>query len=364
MMACKKRLSRQNHYLTENLWHWWDYLFFSLSLLLLVMAIFAWQFYSSNHSFSKEANVGLGQMLSLYQQATQITPKQNNGITNILLLGNDQLDYRPNTAPLCDTIMIASINWQKNQVNLLSLPRDLTLPGSDTKINALYALHYHQDKEEALVNTANQLGELLGLHFDYYLMVTMADVADFLSLIDGVEVEIVNSFTDDKFPRSDVDINKVFDPTILYETISFESGPQTLDPETAIKYMRSRHARGIEGSDYARSRRQQLVINAAASKVGQIVLSELKQYQFTFLAKLYLFYQQHFASQLEFSQTLSLIIHLLAEKKIPTIVNNNLTIGSNFSATNLVEVNNKFFQIKITNLAGLKSEVKQKLAIP
>lgn len=364
MTACKKQQRHQSPCKVKSHWRWWDYLFFSLSLLLLVMAIFAWQLYSSNHSFSKEANVSLGQMLSLYQQASQITPKQNHGITNMLLLGNDQLDYRYNSAPLCDTIMVASINWQKHQVSLLSLPRDLTLPGTDTKINALYALHYHLGEEEALAKTANQLSELLNLHFDYYLMVTMADVADFLSLIDGVEVEIVNSFTDDKFPRTDVDINKVFDPALLYETISFEQGWQTLDPEAAIKFMRSRHAQGIEGSDYARSRRQQLVINAAANKVGQIVLTELKQYQFTFLAKLYQFYQQHFANQLEFPQTLSLLIHLLAERKMPTIINNILTIGSRPTTANLVEVNHKYFQIQITNLAGLRVEVKQKLSIP
>lgn len=367
MTACKKRSFPPNHYKSKSplpSWRWWDYLFFSFSLLAIVIACFYWQIHASNHSFAKETNLDLVQMLTLYQQATQISPKQNQGITNILLLGSDQMNYRLNNSPLCDTMIIASINWQKNQVILLPLPRDLALPGSELKINALYALHSQRDPQQALEKTAQQLAELLQIHFDYQIIVTLDAVADFLTLIDGVQVEVANSFTDYQFPRTDIDINNVFDPALLYETVSFAAGWQYLNPEMALKFIRSRHAQGIEGSDYARSRRQQLIIKAVGDKVAQIILAELKQYQFTFLAKLYQFYQQHFASQLEFTESLSLLIRILAEKSMPTIINQNLLINQLASSANLVEVNGRNFYIKIVNLSGLQAEIKQKLALP
>lgn len=40
-----------------------------------------------------------------------------------------------------------------------------------------------------------------------------------------------------------------------------------MDGVTALKFVRSRHALGIEGSDFARSRRQQLVIEGFRAKV-------------------------------------------------------------------------------------------------
>ena len=40
-----------------------------------------------------------------------------------------------------------------------------------------------------------------------------------------------------------------------------------MDGALALKYIRSRHALGIEGSDFARSRRQQLVLEAVKNKI-------------------------------------------------------------------------------------------------
>ena len=40
-----------------------------------------------------------------------------------------------------------------------------------------------------------------------------------------------------------------------------------MNGETALKYARSRHADGDEGTDYARSRRQQIVISAIKNRI-------------------------------------------------------------------------------------------------
>jgi anionic cell wall polymer biosynthesis LytR-Cps2A-Psr (LCP) family protein len=52
-----------------------------------------------------------------------------------------------------------------------------------------------------------------------------------------------------------------------YQTISFKAGPQTMNGTTALEFVRSRHAAGIEGTDLAREARQQLVIDAIKNKL-------------------------------------------------------------------------------------------------
>jgi len=52
-----------------------------------------------------------------------------------------------------------------------------------------------------------------------------------------------------------------------YETLHFDKGLQKMDGATALKYARSRHAYGVEGSDFARAKRQQKVIDAIKNKV-------------------------------------------------------------------------------------------------
>ena len=52
-----------------------------------------------------------------------------------------------------------------------------------------------------------------------------------------------------------------------YETLHFEAGLTKMDGSTALKYARSRHSYGVEGSDFARAKRQQVVIDATKNKV-------------------------------------------------------------------------------------------------
>ena len=56
--------------------------------------------------------------------------------------------------------------------------------------------------------------------------------------------------------------------TILaYEHLHIEQGVQKMDGSLALKYARSRHGLGLEGSDFARAKRQQLVLEAVKQKL-------------------------------------------------------------------------------------------------
>ncbi len=52
-----------------------------------------------------------------------------------------------------------------------------------------------------------------------------------------------------------------------YEVLHFEEGPVHMDGKTALKYVRSRHGSNGEGSDFARSRRQQKILLAVKEQV-------------------------------------------------------------------------------------------------
>jgi anionic cell wall polymer biosynthesis LytR-Cps2A-Psr (LCP) family protein len=59
------------------------------------------------------------------------------------------------------------------------------------------------------------------------------------------------------------------DPTnaCVYETVHFDAGMQHMDGARALIYARSRHAEGDEGSDFARSRRQQELVVSLKNKL-------------------------------------------------------------------------------------------------
>jgi anionic cell wall polymer biosynthesis LytR-Cps2A-Psr (LCP) family protein len=82
----------------------------------------------------------------------------------------------------------------------------------------------------------------------------MTDFADFSWLVDsigGVDINVPNTFMDSEYPE---------DVTKTYQTISFTAGQQKLNGAQALIYARSRHGNNGEGSDWARQKRQHLLL--------------------------------------------------------------------------------------------------------
>jgi LCP family protein required for cell wall assembly len=186
--------------------------------------------------------------------------KDDQNRTNLLIVG---IDTRPNNPGLqnTDTIMMASFNHTTNDTILVSIPRDILVGYPDnpyyfTKINAIYNYCERSNTGTGMQCLADTVQSLTGLTTQYWVLV---DVTGMISIIDelgGVDVDVERAFTDYMFPT----------PDNLYETIHFDAGLQHMDGETAMKYARSRHAQSVEGSDYARARRQQKVVAAAKEK--------------------------------------------------------------------------------------------------
>lgn len=201
----------------------------------------------------------LNRVRQLIRSADRSLDGDRDGRINILLLGMGGV--RHEGPYLTDTIMIASIEQKTKRVGLVSVPRDLAapIPGYGwRKINHANALGEEGGRGQGAELAKSVLSELLDLPIHYYLRV---DFAGFKKLIDdlgGIDVYADHSFTDTSFPTG-----QNGDVT----TVSFEKGWQQMDGERALQFARSRLGGSGEGSDFARARRQQKILQAVKEKV-------------------------------------------------------------------------------------------------
>jgi len=252
------------------------------------------------------------------QQAPQVDVF---GHKNVLILGLDTLESRPGSKPLTDTILLASYNVHTNSISLVSLPRDLWSDSSQVKINALYAEAIDLGTNPEFFVT-NEIEQLTGLSIHHTVVLTLDTVAQLVDTIGGVPITIDQPFTDPLFPRSDVDVTVVRDPAQLYETITFEQGAQVLDGNTAVKFARSRHATGSEGSDLARAARQQKLVEAVVRK---LLTPEIFT-QPKVLEHLVQLYSAKFAQTLPLSELLSVAKVAVTSDKPVVITRGNVSI--------------------------------------
>jgi polyisoprenyl-teichoic acid--peptidoglycan teichoic acid transferase len=181
---------------------------------------------------------------------------------NILLLG---IGGEGHDGPLLtDTIIFASVKPSTGQVTLLSIPRDLAveLPRYGIrKINHANAYGKEMDYPgggEQLA--ADIVAKTIGQPVNYFIRMDFDGFKDIIDGLGGITVNVENSFTDSQYPTSNYG----------YQTIKFTAGTQRMSGDTALTYVRSRHGNNGEGSDFARSRRQQLVLEAVKDKIFSV----------------------------------------------------------------------------------------------
>ena len=264
-------------------------------------------------TFLKVADTTTSQLLTKLDLAWQVSQQWRHSLDSdqafvYLILGTDILDYRPEDQINTDTMMLVSLHPLTNQATLLSLPRDIYLPDKKIKINALYDLALKSGSAYPERDTAAYLSQWLGISIDGSFVFTLAQVQELIDLLDGVEIEVRRGFTDELYPRSGVDVATVHDPALLYETIVFEPGKQLMNAETALKFMRSRHAVGVEGSDLARAARQQQVIEAFVQRLINRVFDQKTLFNYVLLGEFYRYYVQHYERYLPLERVLALVM--------------------------------------------------------
>ena len=156
-----------------------------------------------------------------------------------LVLGLDSDDFSGATTEQnrTDTMILAKVNFETGNVDLLSIPRDsrVLVRGSYDKIN--HAHHYG-----GLKLAMKTVRDFLGLDIDYYVRVNFFSVKDIVDTLGGVEVDV----------PVQVDVAE--------DDVHLKPGLQVLNGKQALQFARFR-AGYVEG-DMGRVKAQQILVKA------------------------------------------------------------------------------------------------------
>lgn len=194
----------------------------------------------------------------------RVVEKIDDSRINILLLGHG--GYGHDGPNLTDSIHVVSIDKDAHKATIISIPRDLLVDIPDfgkRKINHAFALTEQDAPGSGGLVAADVVSKVLNIPIDHY---TTINFPGFIKLVDdlgGIEVEVPHGFIDYQYP----------DDNYEYQTVSFDKGWHTMDGDMALKFARSRH--GVcttacdepEGSDFARAKRQQIILAALKDKI-------------------------------------------------------------------------------------------------
>lgn len=186
-----------------------------------------------------------------------------NGVTNFLILGiRGEGTDSPN---LADTIIVLSYDHSTKTPTMISVPRDLWVPSIRAKINT--AFYYGEQKvpSAGIQMAEGAVLEDLGLPIHYTAIVNFTIFKETIDLLGGIDVNVDPGFSDTEFPI--LGKENAMPESSRFETVTFATGSAHMNGETALKFVRSRHATGDEGTDFARSKRQQQVISALRQKM-------------------------------------------------------------------------------------------------
>lgn len=170
---------------------------------------------------------------------------EETGKVNVLLLGVDKEGLRT------DTIVIASVDLDDNNVNLLSIPRDtrMYIGSRYQKINAAHALTKSNGKIKGAEGTIEAVTRLTGIPINYYIEFSFDAFRDTIDALGGVYFDVAsNMYYND--PTQDLYIN-------------LKKGYQLLDGDKAEQLVRYR--RYPEG-DIKRVEVQQEFLKAVAEQ--------------------------------------------------------------------------------------------------
>jgi polyisoprenyl-teichoic acid--peptidoglycan teichoic acid transferase len=232
-----------------------------------------------------------------FKKEIQLKETKENTV-NILLLG---VGGGTHEGPdLTDTIIFASIDPNTKKVTLISIPRDMWIPEIHAKINAAYTFGEEKQQGGGLVLAKAIVSKLTNQQIDYAVKIDFDGFVKAVDLVGGLDITVDRGFDDYEYPitgKEDDTCGHTTDEVASmsaqiasasaselelfpcrYEHLHFDKGPIHMDGTTALKFVRSRHALGPEGSDFARSKRQQKVIAAFKEKVFSlgIILNPVK----------------------------------------------------------------------------------------
>ncbi|MGI4792390.1 MAG: LCP family protein [Janthinobacterium lividum] len=218
--------------------------FGGLALLTLTAAsVYGGYLYRTTSTFQKYLPP-----LFQHQSVSEVFPGQP--ALNLMIIGRDR-DYDDRTDQILksrarsDMLMVAHVDFVKNTVSLLSIPRDTLahIPGhGTTKINAAHEFGGPALSEQVVQNT-------FGINSDKYIALDFEGFEQAIDILGGVDLN--------------VDKKMDYDDNWGHLHIHLKPGMQHLDGKQAMGFVRFRHS----DSDLVRTRRQQTLLAALKDKL-------------------------------------------------------------------------------------------------
>lgn len=170
---------------------------------------------------------------------------------NILLLGSDSGGGSGETEDLpdvpqagrADTMMWVHIPGDRQKIFVMSVMRDLwvEIPGEgEHKLNAAYSFG-------GVPKAVETLEGMFGTRIDHVAAVDLEGFRGIVDSLGGVTIDNPRAFQSGNGGKD------------------FAAGPQTMDGDTALSFVRERYA--FADGDYSRVRNQQLFLTAVAGKI-------------------------------------------------------------------------------------------------
>lgn len=194
------------------------------------------------------------------------SPMKEEGVTNILLIGNDSRENGEDGRS--DAMILLSISNRTKKIYMTSLLRDMyvEIPGyKDNRLNAAYSY----GGAELLMETIEQNFDI---HISRYVLVNFEAFANLVDAVGGVdleltgkEVEYVNGYL--------VEYNILLgrpEGTDYFDDLS--GGMVHLNGPQALAYCRNRYI----GTDFGRTERQRKVLTEVIHKLPKGVLTNPK----------------------------------------------------------------------------------------
>lgn len=215
--------------------------------------------------------------------------KKTEDKINVLLLG---VGGGAHQGPdLTDTIIFASLDPENSKVTLVSIPRDLWITDLNARINTAYSGAEAKRKGGGILLSNAVVKKVTGYAIDYTVKIDFNGFIKIVDILEGIDIDVQSAFDDDKYPitgkendscgysdedikafiatgSAEIDIQEKF--ICRYKRLHFDQGITHMDGQTALEFVRSRHAEGSNGTDFARSKRQEQVIKAIKDKIFSI----------------------------------------------------------------------------------------------
>lgn len=288
---------KRKHGLTGNkkpAWRRWLKRFF----LLLVLVAVCFGVYVGVKTIIASGNVFRGGILDLFQN--QPLKEDSNGRSNILILGTSEDDPGHQGGDLTDSMMILSVDQNKKNAYMISIPRDLYVQydracasGYEGKINVYYSC-VHGDTSvdadrQALGQSEKFIGNIFGLDIQYGVNVNYTVMRQLVNAVGGsITVNIQGdgpvpygikpgSVMDSNFDwKCGVGNYKVSNAQVLKNCpprghfIDYPPGPAVLDAEHTLYLAQARGDAaptwGLVQSNFDRENNQRKIIKALRDK--------------------------------------------------------------------------------------------------